>query len=261
MKQKRSAGLVLAGYFLARCTQTRAGSEGQPPSQLGTKQWRRAYLGFYDALGAGRGLQSFSNSLKNSRDGFDGHFSAGRVGWRSDTDEREPRQLSPLEQAISSQWSGKSDEDLWAAIAPMFETEALDVPSQTLDDIEAEDFANEPDTTVGIEGGQKYAHSRRFERNPRLRNAAVKYHGLHCQSCGFDFQKTYGELGKDFIEVHHSQLLAAGKGKPVTTDPKTDLAVVCSNCHRMLHRKRRILLTISELRAILAQAVTSKPAG
>ena len=55
----------------------------------------------------------------------------------------------------------------------------------------------------------------------KLGRAAIKYHGLRCQTCGFDFQKMYGELGKDFIEVHHSQLLAAGKGKPVTTDPKT----------------------------------------
>lgn len=53
--------------------------------------------------------------------------------------------------------------------------------------------------------------------------------------CGFDFEKVYGELGKDFMEVHHRfQLGKAPKaGRKYTA---SDLAIVCSNCHRMIHR-------------------------
>jgi hypothetical protein len=124
----------MAGYFLARCTQTEPASRGQPPRQLGTPHWRKAYLGFYDAPGDGRDLQSFSNSLKNSRDGFVGHFSTGRVGWRAETTDREPRALSTIEQDVFDRSADRSDEELWAAISPIFQREALDVPSHVLDE-------------------------------------------------------------------------------------------------------------------------------
>lgn len=68
---------------------------------------------------------------------------------------------------------------------------------------------------------------------------------LSCEVCGFDFQATYGEMGKGFAECHHitplSELDAETKTK------LSDLAVVCANCHRMLHRARP-WLSISELR-------------
>lgn len=57
---------------------------------------------------------------------------------------------------------------------------------------------------------------------------------LECEICGFDFYQKYGNLGKGFIECHHTIQLSIYK-----TNQKTkleDLALVCSNCHRMLHR-------------------------
>ena len=242
--------MVLAGYFLARCT----GSKGHPPSkrypppppQLGTNHWRRAYLGFYEALGEGYELERFSHSLKTCRDGFDGHIPNGRIGFHK-------KNLSQVAQAIVNQWSDKSDEELWLSISPMFDAETRDVPSGILDAIDAEDLSAQSNTTVRAEGGEKFVQSRRFERNPKLRRAAIKYHGLVCQVCGFDFQKKYGKLGECYIEVHHSQPLAGGKGKPVKTDPKTDMAVVCANCHRMLHHRKHYLLTLADLRAIIAK--------
>jgi len=60
---------------------------------------------------------------------------------------------------------------------------------------------------------------------------------LKCACCYFDFFATYGEVGKDFIEAHHtkpvSTLLENGEETKIE-----DLALVCSNCHSMLHRKR-----------------------
>jgi predicted HNH restriction endonuclease len=32
------------------------------------------------------------------------------------------------------------------------------------------------------------------------------------------------------------------------TDPKRDLTVLCSNCHRMVHRRRTVCLSLEELR-------------
>jgi len=59
---------------------------------------------------------------------------------------------------------------------------------------------------------------------------------LPCEVCGFDFAATYGTLGDQFIEAHHIVPLA--EAGPVTVR-LADLALVCSNCHRMLHRGKQ----------------------
>jgi hypothetical protein len=53
--------------------------------------------------------------------------------------------------------------------------------------------------------------------------------------CGFDFHARYGELGVGFVEVHHKKPLsqAPRRGRSIRL---SDLAVVCANCHRMIHR-------------------------
>ena len=58
---------------------------------------------------------------------------------------------------------------------------------------------------------------------------------LRCSLCGFDFEKTYGDIGYNFIEAHHITPLASyiQCGQRTRLD---DLILVCSNCHRMLHR-------------------------
>jgi 5-methylcytosine-specific restriction protein A len=57
---------------------------------------------------------------------------------------------------------------------------------------------------------------------------------LACEICTFDFEAVYGSHGLGYIECHHTIPLAQAAG-PRTTRLE-DLAVVCSNCHRMLHR-------------------------
>ncbi len=74
-----------------------------------------------------------------------------------------------------------------------------------------------------------------YERNPRARAACIANHGYICKSCGIDFVKVYGNLGKDFIHVHHVKPI--GKiGKQYKIDAKKDLIPVCPNCHAMIHR-------------------------
>lgn len=73
---------------------------------------------------------------------------------------------------------------------------------------------------------------------------------LACEVCGFDFYCVYGELGSGFAECHHtkpiSKLLAGEKTRT------TDLAIVCANCHRMLHRGCE-WPSVAELRSTLKQ--------
>lgn len=75
-------------------------------------------------------------------------------------------------------------------------------------------------------------------------NFKSKHGKLFCQACNFDFEENYGEVGKDFIEGHHT--IAVSK---MTEDHKTrpeDIAMLCSNCHKMVHKKRP-WLTMDEL--------------
>jgi 5-methylcytosine-specific restriction enzyme A len=56
---------------------------------------------------------------------------------------------------------------------------------------------------------------------------------LECEACGFDFQKVYGELGEGYAECHHTAPVATLN--PGTNTRLTDLCILCSNCHRMIH--------------------------
>ena len=67
---------------------------------------------------------------------------------------------------------------------------------------------------------------------------AKQVHGYICQGCGFDFEAVYGEVGREYIEAHHlTPLSELPDDQPVNLDPQKDFAVLCANCHRMVHRK------------------------
>ncbi|WP_371068836.1 HNH endonuclease [Sediminibacillus sp. JSM 1682029] len=87
----------------------------------------------------------------------------------------------------------------------------------------------------------------RYERNPFNRGKAIAIHGVTCKACGFNFEEVYGERGKDFIEVHHIQPLYV-LSEELEINPEYDLVPVCSNCHRMIHRKKDKILSIQELK-------------
>lgn len=59
---------------------------------------------------------------------------------------------------------------------------------------------------------------------------------ITCECCGFDFSAFYGGHGRNFIECHHRDPIGLGGVRKSKID---DLAMVCSNCHRMLHRRIR----------------------
>jgi hypothetical protein len=90
----------------------------------------------------------------------------------------------------------------------------------------------------------------RLAKNRRLQQTGT----LDCDACGFSFSKTYGEIGVGFIEAHHTIPVSQLAGKQKTHI--NDIALVCSNCHRMLHWTRP-WLSIKELRDKL-RAVNSQ---
>ena len=91
-----------------------------------------------------------------------------------------------------------------------------------------------------VEGNTKTSTSIKYERNAKNRIRCIEHYGLKCYVCGFDFEKEYGKVGKNFIEVHHIIPLSKYKEEH-EVNPIRDLRPVCSNCHSMLHRTKDCL--------------------
>lgn len=101
------------------------------------------------------------------------------------------------------------------------------------------------------EGEAKEIKSKRYERSRVNRDICLAHKGYSCYACGFNFLERYGQLGKDYIEVHHTTPVSE-MGDNYEIDIDRDLVPVCSNCHSMLHRKKPPY-TIKELKDIIAQ--------
>jgi 5-methylcytosine-specific restriction protein A len=135
-----------------------------------------------------------------------------------------------------------------AAIKAAIEAEEVPAAPMDVDDEEADMEAPEGRTLT-------VQHQRR-ERNRKLverkKAAALKRTGkLTCEACGFDFANAYGERGAGFIECHHTTPVS--ELQPNAKTRLADLALVCSNCHRMIHRSQP-WLTIEELRTLISKA-------
>lgn len=98
----------------------------------------------------------------------------------------------------------------------------------------------EDEKDLGVEDLRVFRIHKKVERNRNLAVKVKKYLGLTCQACGFNFEAAYGPTGKDYIEAHHLTPLSKLKGQLVTLDPKKDFAVLCANCHRMIHRSEYV---------------------
>jgi len=159
---------------------------------------------------------------------------------------------------VGLQRGGKQDEIIWNKFAknPKQISQLAQTIRQTINSGKgnqsfgkSEDFYEE----VALEGKMLSAFHIRKERNRGLvekrKKQFLKKHGrLFCEVCNFDFSERYGERGKGFIECHHTKPLHTLK--PNSKTRASDLALLCSNCHRMIHAKKD-WLTIAELREIL----------
>ena len=108
----------------------------------------------------------------------------------------------------------------------------------------------------GKEGAQRLYYVMKYERDAKLRKQAIDIHGYRCAACDMTLEETYGELGANYIEVHHVVPLHTLQ-EEITVNPETDLVCLCPNCHRMIHRKKNSIMTVSELREIIASARNS----
>ena len=115
------------------------------------------------------------------------------------------------------------------------------------------DFEELQETEGLFEGAKKTVVVNQYERNPKARRECIAANGYKCKVCGMDFEKIYGEIGKDFIHVHHVVPISS-IGKEYKLNPVNELVPVCPNCHAMLHRgKDGIVLTVEELKKIISK--------
>ena len=116
---------------------------------------------------------------------------------------------------------------------------------KTVDSTEAEDEEQER-----YEGRLTEAKVLRRQRNRAARQQCLEASRYTCYVCGFNFEKTYGDIGKNFLEVHHTKPLATYDDEhPI---PQSELVALCSNCHSMVHSKREVL-DVNELKEMLQE--------
>ncbi len=116
-------------------------------------------------------------------------------------------------------------------------------------------FGVEPEDESKIfeEGARKYKLHTSIERDSRVSRRAKEKRWKEagcfvCDVCGFNFHEFYGDRGYRYIEAHHTVPVSElKKGQKTKLE---DIALVCSNCHRMLH-KARPWLSIERLEGIV----------
>lgn len=137
--------------------------------------------------------------------------------------------------------------DIWKIFTPYFTEDAFEkyilrltnsILNDDLEDIESD------------EGKLKLVLHLVRERSRKLvsqKKASVN--NPKCECCTFDFANTYPNIGDGFIECHHR--VPINRGERITK--LEDLALVCANCHRMLHRKnnQKEYYTVEELKQII----------
>ena len=103
------------------------------------------------------------------------------------------------------------------------------------------------DDSTNIDEERKKVRHTKLERNRKTSKKVKSAQGYTCKGCEFNFETTYGERGREYIEAHHLLPLSSLKeGEVVSMNVLTDFAVLCSNCHSIVHRGEN-LLTLEEL--------------
>tara|TARA_Y100001934_G_scaffold188262_1_gene222085 strand:- start:3928 stop:4629 length:702 start_codon:yes stop_codon:yes gene_type:complete len=166
------------------------------------------------------------------------------------------RHLDPSDPAKGMSSVGKGDQQVWDEFSDHIETLKKITSGIREASTDDEPIPSQPeeDEDGVAEGKILYRLHRRRERNPskskeKKRKAFAENGRLVCEVCSFDFVSVYGQHGEGFIECHHKVPISEpNRGKTKLSD----LALVCANCHRMLHRGKP-WPTVEELKNLMAR--------
>jgi predicted HNH restriction endonuclease len=108
------------------------------------------------------------------------------------------------------------------------------------------------------EGARSQAARSLYQRSRTLRDRAIQVRQaqgqLRCEACGFDFEEAYGEIGRGFIEIHHKIPIFCLEGESVertVEEAMENVASLCANCHRMIHRRREEMMSLDALQLLI----------
>lgn len=154
---------------------------------------------------------------------------------------------------------GIGQSNVWYADKP----ESAEIVARVLRLVESEDTDSLPDVdagTAGLEGNPRLRAHLWRERNTSIvkkkkRDVLTRTGALKCEVCGFDSEKVYGKHGREVCEVHH--LTPLHKADGIVKTELTDLAIVCSNCHRIIHRVDP-MPSIAELAGIVTKVAATR---
>jgi len=122
----------------------------------------------------------------------------------------------------------EADPKLVARAVEFFEDVARTMPRAKERDVEREIYPQ-------IENRKVVTSHLHRERSGYLAGERKRHDDYTCQVCDLRFEDAYGkDLGEGFAESHHRTPLSKLKTKVRTC--LEDLATVCANCHRMLHK-------------------------
>ncbi len=162
---------------------------------------------------------------------FDAH---GYVLFETEEEYRSSRHLR-IGKQISVPKPGISTIPSYVRVADADTTPLLDVDIQTL---------------AATEGRRRLVLHLQRERNQTVvRNKKKQAASLDCEVCGFSFAQAYGSAASDYCEVHH--LLPLSEVEDATRTRIEDLAILCSNCHRVIHLHNPPY-TLEQVRGMLA---------
>lgn len=166
-----------------------------------------------------------------------------------------------VEEMLSFSLKLKSDDEILAARSGYISSKAIEAyirfyankhgmdinTLQIPEPINESKQKNEEDDRQRLEGRLTEAKVLRRQRNRLARQKCLEESEYTCYVCGFNFEKAYGEIGKGFLEVHHTKPLATYDDEHVI--PQSELCALCSNCHSMVHRKREVF-DVDELKRL-----------
>lgn len=107
------------------------------------------------------------------------------------------------------------------------------------------------------EGFTKFSQIKTKMRSRKLVTIAKLHYSengkIFCSACNFNFEDFYGEVGKEYIEIHHLKPIFAYEYnlEQDINEALANVVPVCSNCHRIIHRKNDQLLSIPSLQALI----------
>lgn len=108
------------------------------------------------------------------------------------------------------------------------------------------DSFDTPYAVSAVEGILRETIAITKSRDGKLRKAALEKARGICETCSVDYSSILDGLGKRVLQVHHRKQLSLAI-EPVVNGIE-DLAVVCANCHQIIHADIKKAMSVEELR-------------